>query len=63
MKTVKLVTHFTPEQAEDFYLFLDEIKTAIWQSYGEDIVKMHQDIATEKLLKEENDNFNDELLF
>ncbi|GEM_PF-2027102 len=63
MKTIKLTTHWTTEQAEDLYLFLDEIKTAIWQSYGEDIVKMHQEIATEKLLKEENDNFNDELLF
>jgi len=63
MKTIKLTTHWTTEQADDIHQLLDELKWAIWQSYGEDIVKMHQNIATEKLLEEDNDNFNDELLF
>ena len=57
------MTYFTAEQAEDIYLFLDEMKTAIWQSYGEYIVKMHKKIATAKRLEEENNPFNDELSF
>ncbi len=46
MKTIKLVTHWTTEQAEDMYRLLDDLKSAVWQSYGEDIVKMHQENGT-----------------
>lgn len=63
MKTIKLVTHWTAEQADDIYRLLDDLKLAVWQSYGEEIVKMHQENATEKLREEENDHFNDELPF
>lgn len=63
MKTIKLVTHWTAEQADDIYRLLDELKLAVWQSYGEEIVKMHQENATEKLREEKNDHFNDELPF
>ncbi len=63
MKTIKVTTHWTTEQAEDVYLLLDEIKSAIWQSYGEDIVKMHQEMVYEKRLKEESSITNDDLPF
>ena len=63
MKTLKITTYWTPEQAEDMYLLLDELKSAIWQSYGEDIVAMHQEIASEAQKMEEGDEFNDELPF
>lgn len=63
MRTIKFTTHWTTGQAEDIYLLLDEIKSAIWQSYGEDIVKKHQKIADEQRLKEEENNTNDDLPF
>ncbi|MBL4942017.1 MAG: hypothetical protein JKY81_10180 [Colwellia sp.] len=63
MRTIKLNTHWTTGQAEDIYLLLDEIKSAIWQSYGEDIVKMHREIAYEKRLEKEESNTNDDLPF
>jgi hypothetical protein len=63
MKTIKLTTHWTTEQADDIYRLLDELKLAVWQSYGEDIVKMHQEVATEELSEEGNCPFNDELPF
>ena len=63
MKTITFVTHWTTEQAEDIYLLLDEIKSAIWQSYGEEIIKIHQEKSTETLLEEEKEPFNDELPF
>lgn len=52
MRTVKITTHWTTEQAEDIYLQLEELKSAIWQSYGEDIIKMHRKVANEQLKKE-----------
>jgi hypothetical protein len=64
MKTIKLTTHWTTEQADDIYVLLGDFKEAIWQAYGEDILKMHQEIANEKIIEEEeNNNFNDELPF
>ncbi len=55
MKKIKLVTHWTTEQADDIYRLLDELKWAVWQSYGEDMVKMHQEAATEQRSEEKND--------
>ena len=63
MKTLKITTNWTTEQAEDIYLLLDELKSAIWQSYGKDIVAMHQEIASEPQKMEEGDEFNDEIPF
>jgi hypothetical protein len=63
MKTLKITTYWTTEQAEDMYLLLNELKSAIWQSYGEDIVAKHQEIAREPQKMEEGDEFNDELTF
>ena len=62
MRTIKLTTHWTTEQAEDVYLLLDEMKLAIWQSYGEDIIKMHREMACEKI-QEETNTINDDLPF
>ena len=63
MKTVKITTHWTAEQAADIYMLLGELKSLIWQSYGDDIIKMHRKIAHEQLKKEEGNVFNDEPLF
>ena len=57
MKTVKITTHWTTEQAEDMFTLLDDLKSAIWQSYGEDIVTMHREIAFEQ--KKEGENGED----
>ncbi len=48
MKTLRITTHWTTKQAEDIYMLLDDLKSAIWQSYGDDIVTMHREIAFEQ---------------
>ncbi|MEY8216668.1 MAG: hypothetical protein RPR97_19555 [Colwellia sp.] len=53
MKIIKLTTHWTTEQADDIYVLLYAFKAAIWQTYGEDIIKMHQEVANEKVIEEE----------
>ena len=63
MKTITLVTHWTAEQADDIYQLLDDLKLAVWQSYGEDIVKMHQEISCKERLAEEKGKMNDEFPF
>ncbi len=55
MKTLRITTHWTTEQAENMFTLLDDLKTAIWQSYGEDIVTMHREIAFEQKKEIENE--------
>ncbi len=68
MKTLKIPTHWTPEQAACIDQFLDEFKEAIWQSYEEQLVpiymeevvkEMHQSEAEEQL--DLDWDFNDEI--
>lgn len=63
MKTVKITTHWTTEQAEDIYLLLDELKSGIWQSYGEDITAMHQKSVCEQKKMQGDDEINYDLPF
>lgn len=63
MKTLKITTHWTADQAEDIYTLLDDLKSAIWQSYGEEIVSMHREIAFEQKKEGENREIRDEPLF
>ena len=66
MKTLRVTTHWTTEQAEDMYMLLDDLKSAIWQSYGEEIVTMHRDMAFEQKKEEEkgeNGGLKDDPLF
>ena len=63
MKTLKITTHWTPEEASCIYQFLDDFKEALWQCYGEDIVQMHKTIHAEQQAHDEEKEFNDELLF
>ena len=55
MKVIKITTHWSPEQAEDIYRLLDELKSAVWQSYGDDIIKMHLDDNKDK--KNDDESF------
>jgi len=37
MKIIKMTTHWTTEEADCIYQFLDDFRCAIWESYGDDI--------------------------
>ncbi len=63
MKTLKITTHWTPEEADCIYQFLDDFKAALWQCYGEDIVQMHKTIHAEQQADYEEKESNDGLLF
>ena len=63
MKILKITTHWTPQEADAVYQFLDEFKEALWQQYGEDIVQMHKTIQDEWTDDHEDSEFNDEIPF
>ena len=63
MKTLKIATHWTPEEADCIYQFLDEFKQALWHCYGEDIVQMHQTIHAQQQEHDEEKELNHELPF
>ncbi len=63
MKTLRITTHWTTEQAEDMFILLDDLKTAIWEIYGEDIVTMHREIAFDQKKEGENGEIKDEPFF
>ena len=63
MKILKITTHWTTEEADCIYELLDALKSAIWQAYGEDIVEMHREIASEQQKKGKGGEFNDDLEF
>ncbi len=63
MKILKITTHWTAEEADCIYQLLDDMKVAIWECYGEEIIEMHKALRDEQLNDEDSDPFNDELLF
>ena len=63
MKTLKITTHWTPEEADCIYQFLDDLKQALWKCYGEDIVQMHKTNQAQQQELYEEKQPDDELLF
>jgi len=63
VKTLKITTHWTPEEADCIYQLLDNFKQALWHCYGEDIVQMHKtDYAQQQERYKENEP-DDDVLF
>lgn len=63
MKILRITTHWTPEEADCVYQFLDELKEAIWEHYGEDIVQLYKTLQDEQQAGHEECDFNDEIPF
>ncbi len=49
MKILKLTTHWTAEEADCIYRFLDEFRCAIWENYGHDIELLYRAQHEEQL--------------
>lgn len=63
MKTLKITTHFTTEEADCLYQLMDELKVAIWHCYGEDIVEMYKEMAAIKEKQMKENTLDDDLPF
>lgn len=63
MKTLRITTYWSTEEADCVYQFLDEFKMTIWQQYGEDITKMHEKIRDEQQKNNGSSEMNEEFPF
>jgi NTP pyrophosphatase (non-canonical NTP hydrolase) len=63
MKTLRITTYWTAEEADCIYQLLDELKSVVWENYGEEILEMHRAIQVEQQTNNEIEDFNDELPF
>ncbi len=61
MKTLKITTHWTVEEADCVYQLLGVLQSAIWEEYGDDIEQMHRAIWAEQ--KEREKTFFDDIPF
>ena len=65
MKILKIATHWTPEEADCIFSFLEEIQSMIWESYGDDLAQMYQQMGEEqqKIEQEVEETLNDDIPF
>jgi len=63
MKTLRFATHWTAEEADCMLQFIDELKSILWQQYGDEIVDMHRAIKVKQQKFEESNEFDDEISF
>ncbi len=52
MKTSRLTTYWTVEQASQVIEFLDELREVLWSVYGAEIIEMYRSIAEENATEE-----------
>ena len=65
MKVTPLTTYWSPDEAATAIDLLDILREALWQTYGEQVTKMHREIHDEHI---SDDNqcklaFDDDLPF
>ena len=45
MSITRLITHWSAAEAYTVIAFLDELRDQLWETYGEQITEMFQDVA------------------
>lgn len=65
MKTLKITTHWTTEEADYIFNVLGELQSMIWESYGDDLAQMYQQMSEEQQNREleVEETLNDEIPF
>ena len=45
MKLTRLTTYWTAEEADTVVAFLDELRDMLWETYGDQIIRIRRDAA------------------
>ncbi len=48
MKTLKITTYWTAEQADCIYQLLGDLRAVLWDHYGDEIAEMYEAILIEQ---------------
>ena len=59
MKILRIPTYWAPEEADCVYQLLDELRAAVWHSYGDEISAMHKAIWEEGQQNKKDGKGND----
>ena len=65
MKVTRLTTYWSPDEAATAIDFLDILREALWQTYGEQITDMHREIHDDNVSDDNQGKlaFDDDLPF
>lgn len=64
MKAIPLRTYWDADDAHLVISFLDELRDLLWESYGDEIVALHQKLAEEAAQNDcQTDLFDDKVEF
>jgi hypothetical protein len=48
MKTLRITTYWTAEQADCIYQLLGDLRSVLWDHYGDEIVQMYEESRVER---------------
>ena len=64
MNTIRLRTYWNADDAHLVISFLDELRDLLWESYGDEIIAMHQSLAEDAARNNgQTDLFDDKIEF
>jgi len=63
MKTLKITTYWSAEQADCIYQLLGDLRSVVWDCYGEEIAELYEQIRVEQQESQESAEINHELPF
>ncbi len=65
MKVTRLTTYWTIDEADTAIDFLDRLRDALWETYGEQITKMHREACDDGIrdINQREFEFDDEIPF
>lgn len=63
MKTLRLTTYWTAEQADIIYQLLGDLRSEVWDRYGDEIEELYREIRIEQQASAASVEVNHELPF
>ena len=48
MKTLRITTYWTAEQADGIYQLLGDLRTVLWDHYGDEITDLYEQVQVEQ---------------
>jgi hypothetical protein len=63
MKTLKITTYWTAEQADCIYQLLGDLRSELWDRYGDEIAELYEQMRVEQRQYQDSVEINHEFPF